>query len=151
MPSTGVIDGYMDAFAVLHQGMAGCWGWQADSTLPTTSQPQALGVQKGLAQRADASEREKAGMALGEERQEGSVGVRAKQQPSRTGHMQGRVIGEPLEEAVETAHSQLVRQRKTHTSGIPTAIQKGRSSMRYIQGWPILVTTGNPTLGKGGP
>lgn len=31
-----------------------------------------------------ASERKKAGMALGEERQKGRVGVRAKEQPNRT-------------------------------------------------------------------
>lgn len=53
-----------------------------------------------------ASEREKAGMALGEERQEDRVGTRTKEQPSRTktGHTQGGIA-----EAISgAAHSQSV-------------------------------------------
>lgn len=84
----------MDAFAVLH---IRAWLDAEDDKQTPHYQPHRspkLWVSKRAWHRElMASEREKAGMALGEERQEGRVGVRAKQQPSRTGHMQGRLLG----------------------------------------------------------
>ena len=82
----------MDAFAVLH---IRAWLDAENDKQTPHYQPHCspkLWVSKRAWHRElMASEREKAGMALGEERQGGRVGVRAKQQPSRTGHTQGRV------------------------------------------------------------
>ena len=74
----------MDAFAVLH-----IRAWlDAENDKQTPHYQPHYSPKLWVSKRAwhrelMASEREKAGMALGEERQGGRVGVRAKQQPSR--------------------------------------------------------------------
>lgn len=72
------------------------WMLRMTSRLHVTNQTAATstGCPKGpgIESRWQAKEKRQ-GMALGEERQEGRVGVRAKKQPSRTGHTQGGVVG----------------------------------------------------------
>lgn len=83
----------MDAFAILH---IRAWLDAEDDKQTPHYQPH-CSPKHWVSERAwhrelMASEREKAGMALGEERQD-RLGMRTKEQPSRTkkGHTQGRV------------------------------------------------------------
>lgn len=97
----------MDTFAVLH---IRAWLDAEDDKQTPHYQPH-CSPKHWVSERAwhrqlMASEKEKAGMALGEERKESRVGVKAKEQQSRTktGHTQGRVA-EATKEATRAAHS----------------------------------------------
>ena len=80
----------MDAFAVFH---IRAWLDAKDaSRLHVTNHaaaPSTWVSKRAWHRELMASEREKAGMALGEEGQDGRTGARAEHQPSRTGHRAG--------------------------------------------------------------
>ena len=80
----------MDAFAVFH---IRAWLDAEDaSRLHVTNHaaaPSTWVSKRAWHRELMVSEREKAGMALGEEGQDGRMGARAEHQPSRTGHRAG--------------------------------------------------------------